>query len=419
LLTLVAASFVAIHLLRVQMERDMGNRVSHPMFSETMFIKKLFDSLPEETWEEEIRNLRLHYPVPMELVDATDTALATEIKANLSEGKPMFHLFKEKRKVYIPLGEGKQVLILGPYKPFLPFRLGHLALVLGVILPIVGLVGLVLTYPVVRRLKKLEHAALLIGEGNLTARADINASDATGHLALSFNQMARKIQVLIEGQRHLLEAVSHEFRTPITRIGFILEKLSTSSDDQNRARRIQEIEVELQDLSRLVSELLLYMRFDATTSPLEKEPISVGEALQDPMTRQRTIHPEKSLEIKDSTSGKIEVFVHQAYFKRAMENLLSNALHYATRKVTVRCDRDESGLIVEVIDDGPGIPPAARETIFEPFTRIDNSRSRESGGVGLGLAIVKRIVESHDGSIRITDNEGSGSRFITRWPDPS
>lgn len=416
LLTLVVSSIIASELLRVQIERDMGKREPHPLRGESLLIQRMLDRVPAAELPQEIQKLRLHYPVPIVLVEAADTALASGAGTSSAGGAPNFDHFQEEHKVYIPLHGGRKTVILGPYRHLTPFRLGHLILVLGVILPVVCLVGFILALPLVRGMRKLELAALQVGEGNLGARARIDSSDAMGDLARRFNQMAQKLQVLLEGQQHLLEAVSHELRTPIARIGFMLEMLSTSRNDQDRSQRIQEIETELQELNQLVNELLLYLRFDAKRDSLRKESISIPEALREPMTRQGELHPDKALDIEAGSHGDVVLYANQSLFRRAVENLLSNALRHASRKVTVLYDRNESGVVIEVIDDGPGIPPEAREMVFEPFARVDDGRSRETGGTGLGLAIVKRIVESHGGSIHIVDGHPGGSRFVTVWP---
>ncbi len=112
-----------------------------------------------------------------------------------------------------------------------------------------------------------------------------------------------------------------------------------------------------------------------------------------------------------------EVLAHETYFRRALQNLVANAKRYAKSQVIVEYERDGDGLRLSVIDDGPGVKEEDRQRIFEPFIRVDDSRSRESGGAGLGLAIVARILKSHDGTVNVTADGAAGSRFVTVWPD--
>lgn len=107
------------------------------------------------------------------------------------------------------------------------------------------------------------------------------------------------------------------------------------------------------------------------------------------------------------------------YLRRAVGNLVQNASRYGNGLVKVCLEQQGRDYLIHVDDDGPGIPKADRERIFEPFSRLDSSRSRESGGYGLGLAIVKRVVASHRGRVIVSSSPLGGSRFTIRWPENS
>jgi len=315
---------------------------------------------------------------------------------------------------YILINGGDKVVVIGPHRRPLPFDWRHLLLVLSVVLPVVGVAGYLLAYPFAKRLRTLEKAAQALREGDLSARAPIDSPDAVGSLAQQFNAMADKMQELLESQRHLMQAVAHELRTPIARIDFHLEMLRDAPDSAQREARAEDIESEIGELNDLVGELLVYSRFDVETGPLKKKSLPLPETAHEVVDRLRATRPEIEVLVRGDAE---EVIAHETYFRRALQNLVANAKRYAKSQVVVEYERDDGGLRLSVVDDGPGIKEEDRQRIFEPFTRVDDSRSRESGGAGLGLAIVARILKSHGGTVRVADGGATGSRFVTFWPD--
>jgi signal transduction histidine kinase len=268
-----------------------------------------------------------------------------------------------------------------------------------------------------RAIVQTAEATQKIACGDLSARVEVLDKDPTRYLSLSFNQMADRIESLINSQRHLFQAVSHELRTPLSRIAFHLEMISQENDLGQRDHLVTEISNEMDEIDNLVKELLIYSKFSSHPIKLAVQSIELRSALNRIITRQKTTNKRFiEIDIFTSTKEDIEVTAQPFYFKLAIQNLLSNAVHYAFHKVWIRYYRVAKGVCIEVCDDGPGIPEESRHIVFEPFTRLDCSRDRKTGGVGLGLAIVNRILERHGGKVSICDNNGHGSRFITFWP---
>ena len=112
----------------------------------------------------------------------------------------------------------------------------------------------------------------------------------------------------------------------------------------------------------------------------------------------------------------VELSVAPRLFNRAVRNVLLNASRYARARIVIQWERRSEDLALEVVDDGPGIAESDRKRVFDPFTRADRSRSRDSGGIGLGLAIVRRIVEVHGGDVYADEAEGGGARIVMLWP---
>jgi two-component system sensor histidine kinase RstB len=323
-------------------------------------------------------------------------------------------------EIYVPLATSGKVVRVGP--------VGHLfdrdaypkiAVLIGMVLSIL-IAGFALTFPIVRRLRRLERAAERIAAGELSARAAITSKDAIGSLARRFDAMAARIEGLLSSQRELLQGVSHELRTPAARIRFGLEMLADEPEAERRGERLSALEEDLDELDRLVDELLLYVRMgaDGSAQIVEREVFAPDEGVASLAQRLGELHPKIVISLPEDKLPELEA--DPRLFRRALRNLLGNALRYASSRVVVSVkDQGDGWIQVTVDDDGPGIPAEGRERIFDPFTRLDGSRSRASGGVGLGLAIVQRIVQAHGGETTAAESDSGGARLITRWPAAS
>ena len=220
--------------------------------------------------------------------------------------------------------------------------------------------------------------------------------------------------------------VSHELRTPLTSIKGCVETLLEDSYDTEEQKRkfLSVIEENTDRLIEIASDLLTLSELeggDASPREAEKglEPVDVGEAAARSAESLASFFLEKgvrlSLEIED---GIPPLAGNGFLIERMLTNLMENSAKYTRRNgsVSVRARRDGGSLLVEVRDDGIGIPPEHHERIFERFYRVDNDRSREIGGTGLGLSIVKHIVLQHGGTVRVESEEGGGSAFVVELP---
>jgi signal transduction histidine kinase len=383
--------------------------------------RQRLEAAPARELPRELKRLRAEVPQPLDLVDPTRDPLPQEVRARLRPGRPALDFtHRQGWSIYLPVRSGTRVLVIGPVR--MVGGGGHPAgVALIAILGVIGLTGFVLAAPLVRRLRTLERTAQRISAGDLEARADLASSkDAIGSLARQFNVMAARVQSLLESQRELIQAVSHELRTPAARIRFGLEMLQNASDEEERQRRIAAIDEDLEELDQLVEELSIYIRSGERALQLERQEVRPADELTALVERLQETRPDVALEvIPPGDAAECVTRADLKLFRRAMQNLLLNGLKHAQGAVAVRLESaEEGGVVIRVSDDGSGIPPADRERVFEPFTRLDASRSRESGGTGLGLAIVKRIVEAHGGTVRVDQADEGGARFSTTWPSP-
>jgi len=316
--------------------------------------------------------------------------------------------------VFVPLHDDEHVAALGPFEGLFDPHPADVAKAIAMMLAVVAVLTTLPLIPTVRRLRRLERAAQALGGGELDARVPEGPPNAIGQLERHFNAMAVRVEELMAGQRQLVQAVAHEIRTPIARIQFGLEMVELAEDDAEKTRRQAELQAELEELDALVGELLMFSRHDAGTAELKTEPIDVGDAIGTQVRRSAERYPEIAVEL-DGLDTAPSLEAHVRSFDRVVHNLVANALRHARTRVVVRTWNDEGSLVLEVEDDGPGIPRADRTRVFEPFARVDGSRDRSTGGIGLGLAIVHRIMTAHGGTVGVEAGGLGGARFVARW----
>jgi signal transduction histidine kinase len=229
--------------------------------------------------------------------------------------------------------------------------------------------------------------------------------------------MADRIQQLIDTQKELTHAVSHELRTPISRIRFSLEMLNGASLVTDRKHYIAEIVKDINDLEDLVAESLAYAQFEHGDPQLERQSRILEPWLQQIAHTVLKSHPQIKYQCLNLISEpERTVYLEPRYMARAIGNLLQNAANHAKSRIDVTLSENQEECVIQVDDDGSGIPEADRRRVFNAFIRLESSRSRDSGGYGLGLAIVQRVATWHGGRASATDAPLGGARFTIRWP---
>lgn len=268
-----------------------------------------------------------------------------------------------------------------------------------------------------RDLERLSIAADRFGEGNLTARAALPDRSSVAPLARRFDGMATRIETLVTTQNEMVNAISHELRTPITRFGFGLALLQAARDDDERQRHAKALGHDVAELDELVSELLSYGALNRAGRTPERHLTRMGELI-DSVLGGLTLEMELlgvtcAVEIQASAERAV---LDPRLTARALINLVKNATRYCHGRITIRALALLDRLVIHVDDDGIGIPAAERDTIFEPFHRLDRSRDRSTGGFGLGLAIAKRASEAQGGRLRALVSPLGGARFELTLP---
>ncbi|MEC7377868.1 MAG: ATP-binding protein [Pseudomonadota bacterium] len=321
-------------------------------------------------------------------------------------------------RVMIQLADGELFRIDMPaaFNPWAWPLLLLVALVLGGVLAIALFLAL---REVDSNLRAVESVAVRIARGEMGARVEAGESRLVTRLAVSFNGMAEHIQRLVQVQREMIHAVSHELRTPVARIRFGVQMIEDCQDQQALQKQLDGIDGDIQELDELIDEILTYARLEQGGPVFSLQETSVTEIVRQVVSEQQLIRPELTIEGRvDEESEQWSMSdIEPRYIHRAIQNLVGNAGRYAAGRVLVTCHCDEDNCRIDVEDDGPGIPEADWEKVFTAFARLDDSRTRTSGGYGLGLSIVRRILYWHGGHAFVGRSEAlGGARFSLVWP---
>lgn len=407
----ILAIALSIPIILFHLSPDKGRRPI-PLHAKVDLIKQSIANLPEFEIQTKLDSLGQLTQFNLTLLDIDDPRIPHDDYQNEEPPPPGNNGPRESLKMHIALPEIKKALLLEQVfrkpGPDTKTQLIYILLTL-----VIAFIGVFLTIaPTIRDLRKLEIAAQQLGSGKLDWRADIKSKDAVGSVARQFNQMAEKIQRLVEEERQLLQAVSHELKTPIARMRFITEKLA-GMPMERISEGIADLDNETTEIESLVNELLDYHRF-SDTGTIAGQLFQLRSAIDEVLSKLTNFEPNIARVILGESD--ISIKADPTLFKRAMQNLLLNALRFAKTQITIKYWFENNSIIVEICDDGPGIPRTERERVFKPFARLENSRSRETGGVGLGLAITQRIVQSHGGTILAKDSDIGGACMVTSWP---
>jgi two-component system sensor histidine kinase CpxA len=270
--------------------------------------------------------------------------------------------------------------------------------------------ALYLTRPV----RKLQKAVERFGRGDLSARAESVRRDELGQLARTFDRMADRIETLLAAERRLLLDISHELRSPLARLGVAIE-LGRSGEDTDAA--LNRIQKESDRLNSLVGQLLQVTRVEGDAASLRRDPVRLDQLVQLLVEDSAIEAAAHGCSLQYHTGDAVTIAGDPELLRRAVENVLRNAIRYEPRdsSVEIKLRHTGSGAVVEIRDHGPGVPEEALPHIFDPFYRVESDRNRLSGGIGLGLSIARRAVELHRGAIRAA-NANPGLKIELEFP---
>ncbi len=369
-----------------------------------------------------LKQLQAYFPFPIQLQSLDKSALEPDQRARIKRKEVVLALKEggvarnSSVRIIAPTAKFNQVLVIGPMYLFdwMPVQL--LLIISAMSLLLITAAAYVIIHPLEKKIKSVESAARRIGGGDLSARAAVDGRDEVSQLAYAFNSMAEHIQRLIDSQRELTRAVSHELRTPVARIRFGMEMLADTDDVDDRFRQLAQLDGDIDELNKLIDEILTYAKLEQGIPVLDFEAVDLGKLLQQVVkeTEALGVKPKISLSLPENTTI---VEAERRYLHRVLQNLAGNATRYAKSEVRLSAGIHDNYAYIAVEDDGEGIAEKDRERVFQPFTRLDDSRTRASGGYGLGLSIVSRIAFWFGGNMKVeTSPSLGGAKFVMTWP---
>ncbi len=248
-----------------------------------------------------------------------------------------------------------------------------------------------------------------VSGGNFSTKVPVRKNDELGDLTVAFNNMSNQIDIMMNSKQQLLLDVSHELRSPLTRMKLAMEFVKDANVKVNLQDDVREMEV-------MITELLESARLSNSSNQLKINKFSLVELLTGLAARYKNSHPDIVL---NKINSPIFIEADQERIQILLRNLVDNAIKYSqhqSKPIEVTLIDNDKSIIIYVKDYGEGISKFDQAHIFEPFYRVDKSRNAQTGGYGLGLNLCRKIVEAHDGNITVESEVGIYTQFCIELP---
>jgi signal transduction histidine kinase len=326
--------------------------------------------------------------------------------------------------VAAPVGDGRQLVAVQRLSEIRTVQAGLLASgAIGLLaaLAVAWFAGGLLAHRLTRPLLDLQAGAERIASGDFGAQVSDDGDVEVAALARSFNHMSRRVADAHAAQQAFVGDVSHEIRTPLTSIAGFAHALQdgTIADEAGRQRAAGVIEHEARRIAEITTTLLSLSQLDAGSVELLREPVDLAVLCDALAGRFGVVAVERGVSLAIEVPGEPRPLADPERLLQCVSALVDNALAHARPSGDVRVSAwcGDSRWRVIVDDDGPGIPPEKRDIIFDRFTRLDESRSSESGGAGLGLSICARLVNLMGGRVWAEQSPLGGARLVIDLPE--
>jgi two-component system sensor histidine kinase CpxA len=264
---------------------------------------------------------------------------------------------------------------------------------------------------ITRNVREMSRTTEGIAVGRFESRVASRRNDELGRLAESINDMAGRLEGFVTGQRRFLGDIAHELCSPLARIQTALGILEQRAEVKEQPY-VNDLQEEAEHMSQLVGELLSFSKASMNRSKVRLEATRLVEPVANAVRREQV----DGVAVEQKIPDDLTAVASAELLQRALANLLRNAIRHAgpAGPITITGRRDGQEAVLEVADRGPGVPEESLPRLFDPFYRVDESRTRDTGGVGLGLTIVKTCVESCGGTVSAANRPEGGLKVEIR-----
>ncbi len=348
---------------------------------------------PEDNWSTSLRPLKRHK------IRFRSWPNETHVRSAMSQGRFYFE-YRHANGIYL-------FELSGEYRENPALRRVHGLIFFTIALILVGAYWLIRR--ILRPVRLLDKGVKAVGRGDLKHNVPVTKSDELGQLSQAFNDMTARLRNMLAAKEQLLRDVSHELRSPLTRMKVALEFVETGQTREMLQADIHEIE-------ELISQILDTARIHHEHSRLNLQATNLVILIQDVTLAYQNQGPGVMVEAMPT---EIICKLDSERIKIVFKNLIDNAVKYShkdSKPVEISTSIHKDRVDITISDNGIGIDPEALIHIWEPFYRADKSRTRETGGYGLGLSLCKTIVEAHEGKINISSTPGKGTKVIISLP---
>lgn len=411
LITLVLFSIFALTWLLSEMSYRMGSGSSEdfwiqPYVRVSEHIKADFiSSAPTSNFESRWQN---QADFKVKIHDRNQFPLDVLLNSGWTEEDPLILESNGELSVHFLLQGREEILSV-----VWPFESGRQAFSYRVLLTIIFYVGIILVvllwvYPLIMRLNLLGKTARAFGQGNLDVRLQKSGFRYIDQIEREFNAMADRIERLLEDNKLLSRAVSHDLKTPIARLRFGLDVLNEADDEEERKDYLARLDADLNEMEELVTTLLEYAKLDQNHLNIKATRLNLSALITDIVGSYQS--QDIVLEFCDGDEP-LNIIADKKYLQMLIKNVLNNAVNFAHSKVRVSVSRAGDSAKVVVEDDGPGFKNAEREELLKPFAR--GAQQGRKVGHGMGLAIVSRIAHWLEGKVVLDYSAELGGASVT------
>ncbi|MBB5192323.1 two-component system sensor histidine kinase RstB [Silvimonas terrae] len=413
----VVVCFLASALIIGGLYKHMIERINQhyltDIFQTTIsIVEDELGDLPQSIWHSEISRMRGKLPVPVEIEQLDAYTLSTPNRKALADGDI---ILLEDEDIYLHrIPDTQLIVVLGPV-PYLN-RLDNISWpdILGLLLmcAALGIPTWLWMRPFYHDLRSMIRQSRAMGSGDFKVRAELSENSPLSSLGSTFNRMAHDVEELTASRQQMIDAISHDLRTPLARMRYRLEALKAGAPAEAQTAGMER---DLEQIDQLVEEWLTLRKLERSQMQLEIQPLEILPWLERQLSELSV--GGNIIPLENTTGLRAPLVSADSYYlSRVLSNLISNAKRYGGGKIQVVLSWSDGVARLMVDDNGPGIPESERERLLQPFERLESSRNRNTGGYGLGLAIVAMVMRGHGGNLRIETSPMGGARALLFWP---